>query len=454
MAMSREDISSIGEVSPARLWAWRLLQRVEQDDAYVDRLLEVTLRRVDLTAPDRALLTELVHGVVRWKKRLDFILQAFSRHPIQRYPLPVLTALRLGAYQLLYLDRIPEYAVIHQAVELVKSHGKATAGLVNAILRALQRHRGALPEPTLEDTVRYLSLAHSYPEWIVRRWVARFGPEETVKLLQVQNRRPRLSLRVNQRRMGVEEFLVWLQERGSTAWMSPYVPQAVVVERLAHEVLEEVINQGWASVQDVSSLLVVQLADPQPTMQVIDLCGAPGGKACAIGERLGEEGHLTVVDIHPGRLNIVKREALRLGIADRMSFSVTDARSFQHVPVDLVLLDAPCSGLGTIAKKPDIKWRRRESDIGALAKLQRELLEHAATLVCPGGVLVYSTCTTEPEENEEVVLDFLRRHPEFVLEPAQRWLPVEVCQGGFFQTLPHRHQDCDGAFAARLRRRE
>ncbi len=412
------------------------------------------MRRAGLRTPDRALLTELVHGVVRWKRWLDFVLQAFAEHPLQRYPLPILTALRLGAYQLLYLERVPAYAAVHQMVELVKPYGKAAAGLVNALLRTLQRHREALPEPAAEDVVRYLSLVHSYPEWIVRRWVERFGVEEAVQLLQVQNRRPRLSFRVNLQRVQPEEVLRWLQERGRQAWHSPYTARSVIVENLPYEELQELLGRGWVSVHDVSALLVVELAAVAPGMQVLDLCGAPGGKACAMAEQLGREGHITVVDVHPGRLKVAEREAQRLGVAACMSFVVSDARSLRHDPVDVVLLDAPCSGLGTIAKKPDIKWRRRESDLRALSQLQRELLEHAAELVRPGGVLVYSTCTTEPEENEEVVSQFLQRHAEFVLEPAELWLPASVCREGYLQTLPHRHQECDGAFAARLRRRE
>lgn len=440
-------------ISPARWWAWEILQRVERDGAYLDRVLEVVLRRSELRAPDRALLTELVHGVVRWKRWLDFVLQSFSEHPLQRYPLPILTALRLGAYQLLYLERVPAYAAVHQVVELVKPYGKAAAGLVNALLRALQRQGDALPEPAVVDVVQRLSLLHSYPEWIVRRWVERFGVEEATALLQAQNRRPRLALRVNVWRVRPEAVEQWLHERGRAAWRSPYTARSVIVEHLPYEELRELLERGWVSVHDVSALLVVELAAVRPGMQVLDLCGAPGGKACAMAEHLGPEGHITVVDIHRGRLGVAGREAHRLGVAACMGFLAGDARSLRHVPVDVVVLDAPCSGLGTIAKKPDIKWRRQESDLRMLSQLQRELLEHAATLVRPEGVLVYSTCTTEPEENEEIIADFLQRHAEFVLEPAEQWLPASVCRGGFLQTFPHRHADCDGAFAARLRRR-
>lgn len=444
--------SGAWKLSPARLWAWRVLQRVERDGAYLDRVLEAVLRRSGLAPADRALLTELVHGVVRWKKRLDFIIQAFARHALQRYPLPLLTALRLGVYQLLFLERIPAYAAVDQTVELVKPLGKGAAGLVNAILRALLRSRQRLPEPPAEDVVSFLATVHSYPEWLVRRWVERFGVEEAAQLLEAQNRRPVISLRVNPQRMTADGLVAWLHERGVAAERSAYSDVCVLVERLSHELLQEILQQGWASVQDVSAVLVVELAAVQPGMEVVDLCGAPGGKACALAERLGGQGRITVVDIHAHRLRLVEREAQRLGVRGVMELVVADARQFQHREVDLVLLDAPCSGLGTLAKKPDIKWRRRQEDIPALAQLQRSLLQNAARLVRPGGVLLYSTCTTEPEENEQVVEEFLRCHPEFSLEAAQRWLPEAVCRDGFLQTLPHRHHGCDGAFAARLRR--
>lgn len=440
-------------LSPARQLAWELLLRIERDGAYLDRVTEVALRRARLSAPDRALVGELVHGVVRWRKRLDFFLQACAEHPLRRYPVPVLVALRLGAYQLLFLERIPEHAAVHQAVELVKPLGQRTAGLVNAILRALIRMRDALPEPPGDDPISAIAVLHSYPEWLVRRWVARFGVEETVQLLEAQNRRPALSLRVNPQRRTPEQVLEWLSQQGVAAGLSPYTPSCLVVERLPHGLLWELLQKGWASVQDVSAMLVVELAAVEPGMRIVDLCGAPGGKACALAERLGAGGHVAVVDVHPGRLRLAEREAQRLGIAERMSFHVADARRFRTEAADLVLVDAPCSGLGTIAKKPDIKWRRREEDIPKLVRLQREILHHAVRLVRPGGVLLYSTCTTEPEENEELIADFLQHHPDFELEDAGRYLPAAVCREGFLQTLPHRHANSDGAFAARLRRR-
>ncbi|MDW7996244.1 MAG: methyltransferase domain-containing protein [Bacteroidota bacterium] len=240
--------------------------------------------------------------------------------------------------------------------------------------------------------------------------------------------------------MRPETLLRWLQERSVKAVQSLYVPTCVQVERLPYPLLREVLENGWASIQDVSSVLVVELAAAQPGMQIIDLCGAPGGKACAVAERLHGQGQIAVVDIHPRRLQLAEREAQRLGVATLMSFHVADARRFRYELADIVLLDAPCSGLGTIAKKPDIKWRRRKEDIAPLVQLQRDILHNAAQLVRPGGVLLYSTCTIEPEENQEVVWDFLQRHPEFVLEEADRWLPAVVCCDGFLQTLPHRHE--------------
>jgi 16S rRNA (cytosine967-C5)-methyltransferase len=358
----------------------------------------------------------------------------------------------LGAYQLLFLERVPEYAAVHQSVELVKPLGRETAGLVNAILRALLRRRSHLPEPDAADPVRYHAIVQSYPEWLVRRWFARFGPQEAVQLLQVQNRRPKTTLRVNRQRIQPAELLQWLGSHGVVATPSPYVPHCIVAEQLPYELLQALLQHGWASVQDVSAVLVVELAAVQPGHHIVDLCGAPGGKACAMAERLQGSGHITVVDIHPNRLRLVAREAQRLGVASVLSLRAADARTVRCEPADVVVLDAPCSGLGTLAKKPDIKWRRRERDIYELASLQRQLLENAARLVRPGGVLIYSTCTTEPEENDAVVNDFLQQHPEFQLEPADQRLPAVVCREGFLQTLPHRHQDCDGAFAARLRR--
>jgi 16S rRNA (cytosine967-C5)-methyltransferase len=438
-------------VSPARRIAWELLLRIERDRAYADRLLESTLRRHRLEERERALLTELLHGVLRWKRRLEFLLQRLLQNELRYYPLPLRVALAMGVYQLLFLERIPPYAVVHQMVELVKPLGTGAARLVNAVLRqALREYAGKELQP--EALGADVATWYSYPDWIARRWCERFGCEETIALMQAQNQRPPTTLRVNPQRNSPEELLRWLIAKGATAGISPYCAQCIVAEQLLHEQLQEVLQRGWASVQDVSAVLIVQLADVQPGMRVIDLCAAPGGKSCALAERLGGEGVLEVVDVHPGRLRLVEQEARRLGVAAPMRFHVADARTVSLAPADCVLADVPCSGLGTIAKKPDIKWHRREEDISALVQLQWEILQNAARLVRPGGVLLYSTCTIEPEENEQQVERFLREHPEFTVEPATQWLPEVVCRDGMLQTLPHRHAHCDGAFAVRLRR--
>lgn len=438
----------------ARGLAVKILTRIEQSDAYLDKLLNSELGNQELNDPDRRLLTELTTGILRWQARLDWVLTGFYHGEFSKCIPVVKNALRVALYQILFLDKIPHAAAVNESVEIVKRlKGERSASVVNGVLRSVIRRLDAItyPEQT-SDISRYLSIMYSHPQWMVRRWLLRYNTEGTTALMKANNSRPHLSLRVNPMRGPVDELIEQLRERGLTPKPSSYLPNLLTIEGLSGIGADKLFQEGWYTIQDEGAVLASRLADAQPGMRVIDLCAAPGGKSTAMAEAMKGQGEIISVDKYDSKLRLIATAAERLGFAGIIHPTAGDARTIELPPADVVLVDAPCSGLGVLSKKPDIKWKRAPEDIDAMAELQRAILENAATLVKPGGHLVYSTCTIEPAENQDVVVAFLAAHPEFELVPADTVLPSSVVEDGYLQTLPHRH-GMDGTFGARLRKR-
>lgn len=434
----------------ARARAVRQLLRIEEDAAYVGFAGEAA---EDARAARQT--TDYVAGVTRWRRWLDFLLAQFYRGDYDAMEAPLRQILRIGAYDLL-LTRTPPHAAVHEAVELAKHVLRPGAGrLANGILRTLQRQRDDLPQPQTGDAAEDLAIRHSHPTWIARRWLRRFGPADTEALLRHNNRRPAYGLRPNLLRTDAEAFREALAAEGVEHVPSPYLSDFVRAERLQPVVRAGWLEDGRCAVQDESAGLVVRLLDPQPGETVIDTCAAPGGKALYAAERMQNDGRLIALDIHENRLRLVRTAAEAHG-ASIIRTEAADARTLARrtdLPsADRVLVDAPCSGLGVLARRADLRWQRQPEDVPALTALQDDLLDAATTHVRPGGLLVYSTCTLAPEENEERVAAFLDRHAGFRLEPAPAHLPRAVVTArGTLATLPHRH-GIDGAFGARLRR--
>jgi 16S rRNA (cytosine967-C5)-methyltransferase len=431
--------------------AVKILNRIERTDSYLDKLLDVELRSDELNDLDKRFLTELTHGVVRWKTRLDFIIEQFCKNKFAMQDPNIRNAMRVALYQILFLSKIPHPAAVNEAVEFVKKiRGQKAANLVNAVLRNIIRNLNKLPTPDHEtDPVQYLSIMYSHPSWMVKRWVDRYGLYETEQLLSANNERPTIVVRANTLKITADELVKLFEERNIRNTRSKYLENFIKVGHLSGIYNLDLFEKGYFSVQDESSGLVVKLLDPKPGETVIDLCSAPGGKTTFIGELMKNQGKIIAVDKYEHRLNLVKQSCERLGV-ENVEFIPKDALEVDVEPADKVLVDAPCSGLGVIQKKPDIKWQRELSDIRNLAKTQIELLEKASKLVKNGGVIVYSTCTIEPEENIEVVKEFLSRHPEFKIDDARNYLPSDIVNGeGCMETYPHKH-DMDGGFAVRL----
>jgi 16S rRNA (cytosine967-C5)-methyltransferase len=441
-----------------RLLALRVLERVQRAGAWADVLLHASLARSGLAAPDRAFATDLVYGTLRWRGRIDHLLGRCLERPLDKLEPLVASALRLGAYQILFAERVPTSAAVDESVRCVRAAGVERAtGLVNAVLRRLAAQDEHLALPTLEaDALGHLTHALSLPEWLAARWLEALGPDEAAALARACNEPPPLVIRANPQRGGVAELLAELRPRFPQAAACRFARHGVQLGRRGNAAVDPAFLAGRFSVQDEGSQLVVALLDPRPGERVLDTCAAPGGKATAIAERVGKSGEVLALDRHAGRLDLVRRAARRLQLESIACVARDATRRLADLgDFDRVLVDAPCSGLGTLRRNPDARWRVRPSDPSRLAETQRLLLRRAASALRPQGALVYSTCTLLPEENEGVVEAFLRESPDFVLaSPLEA--PEEVRDlmdaDGFLRCWPQRH-DTDGFFAARLERR-
>jgi 16S rRNA (cytosine967-C5)-methyltransferase len=450
-----------GAPSAARQLALRVLERVERERAYSDVLLHALLVRGELHAADRAFATELVQGTLRWRGRLDFLLARVLDRGLDELEPLVASALRLGAYQIaIGHARTPPEVAVDEAVRCVRAAGaERVTGLVNAVLRRLAAEHAGIAFPDLErDPLGHLTHALSLPAWLAERWLGIFGPDEAAALARASNEVPPLVVRANRLRTDRDALLAELRARFPEAEPCRLARDGIRLGRRGNPALDPAFLAGHFTVQDEASQLVAALVDPRPGERVLDLCAAPGGKATALAERLAGRGEVVAIDRHERRLALVVQQARRLGIgnlrcaardATRPLVDLAAERAF-----DRALVDAPCSGLGTLRRNPDARWRVAASDPARLAETQLAILRQAAAAVVPGGVLVYSTCTLLPEENESTVKAFLAEAPHFRLAAPEQ-TPSEaralVGPDGFLRTLPHRH-DADGFFAARLER--
>ncbi len=405
-------------------------------------------RTAKLDARDRRWVRELVYGTLRRRARIDAFLDARIRGGMVRLDADLLDLLRLGASQLLFMESVPAYAAIAQTVELAKRrHGIGASKLANAVLRRLDRERETLALPKLSDPLDALALEGSHPRWLVARWAARWGIAETERLLDANNREAPLVARPYH---AVREQLeAMFESAGIHVGEAPLVRDSIVLSSPVSSLTElGPFRQGLFHMQDPASTLVTQYACVPTGATAADLCAAPGGKSVELSRAAA---NVLSSDVSFARLQRVVENARRLEI-DSMHAYVADARFPAIRPVDFVLVDAPCTGTGTFRRHPDARWRLKVSDLAVMAALQKSILRAAADCVKPGGVLVYSTCSLEPEENDQQIEHFLNEHPGWRLDPPPEGVvPSGVLDLGVLRVLPHRH-GTDGAFAARLRR--
>lgn len=446
----------------AREAALKALREVDEKGAYANLALEGVLERHPMEPRERALATELVYGTSRRRNTLDWAIDRFASRPVAQTTVWIRNILRMGAYQLLYLDKIPVSAACNEAVELAKRYGHGgTVKFVNGVLRALARSAATLHFPdSNQDLVGHLALRHSHPAWMVERWLKRYGLDETVALLEANNNTPPITLRANRLRTNRDGLRQALEAEGVESHETNLSPDGLTIKGVGSLTRLKAYQDGLFAVQDESSMLVAPVVAPKPGQVVIDLASAPGGKATHLAELMGNQGKIIAVDVHEHRLDLVKENCRRLGV-EIVGTVTADAREVGELfagQADAILVDAPCSGLGVLARRPDARWKKDPADIPGLVALQQEILESAARCLKPGGTLVYSTCTIEPDENQGVVGEFLGRHSEF--EPVDLWpyLPVglwreNTLSKGYVQLMPHIH-GTDGFFIARLRKRD
>ena len=452
-------------MTPARTAAYRVLRAVFGGDDLPDALARFRDALGD--ERDRALVTEIATGTLRWLGALDRVIEQVADRPTTRLDDEVLTVLRLGAYQLLYLERVPAAAAVHESVTLVRRVGKASAaGLVNAVLRGIAKtaHSPPLPsEPSGTDTrevhLAYLSVTCSHPRWLVERWLDRYGFPRTLAWVRFNNTPPTLTLRANRLRTTPVALARLLGEYDVRTEPTRFSRDGLTV--LAGNPLRTpLFGKGLFQVQDEASQLVAELTAAQPGDRVWDACAAPGGKTTSIAAAMGQTGTLVASDLRPARLRLLRRTLDQMG-ATTVGVVRLDLRRlppFQPV-FDCVLIDAPCSGLGTIRRDPEIRWRRQAADLARFAGDQLTMVSHASRVVRPGGRLVYATCSSEPEENENVVDAFLADHtdfdpvgPDILRSPPSEGLRDTLDEHGRLSTAPDTH-GLEAFFAVVLRRR-
>lgn len=444
----------------ARRMAVHMLTRVEVEGAYANLLLQKNILRLT-DSRDRQFVTLLVNGTLKHRLTLDYALRRHLSKPMSSLPHEVRAILRIGAFQLLYVDKVPPAVAVNESVELAKEFPKFT-GLVNVVLRKVMEKGWDFPWPDLKhEPVRYFSVRYSHPEWMIQRWLKRWGTEETEALCKANNEPSQTWIRTNTLKISRESLRDRLSEEGITVELGTRVPESLWIKDFGSLDQLESFREGLFTVQDESSQLVAHVVDPKPGQFVLDACGAPGGKTTHLAQMMQDEGEILAFDIHAHKLKLIDQLAQKLGIKI-IQTQLGDARDLPGVRLrsqDCVLVDAPCSGLGVIRRRADLRWQKEEQDLQEFPPLQLAILERAASCVKDGGALIYSTCTTEPEENFELVKKFRSAHPEFEPVNLVDALPftleeprdIQQASKGMIQLMPHRH-GMDGFFLAKFRR--
>lgn len=437
--------------------AMDLLDAIEKNQSYSNLLLNTTIEKNNISSLDTGLLTELTYGTLQRRMALDFFLKPFIKNS-KKLEKWVLQLLRVTLYQMIYLDKIPDRAAIFEAVEIAKKRGhKGIAGMVNGVLRSIQRE--GLPSlDVVSDPIERLSIETSHPEWLVKRWVSQFGMERTKEMCEVNLTAPMQTARVNLTKTTIRECIEDLDEEGFLIEKSPIIPEAIRALK-GNLAFSRAFKKGMITIQDESSMLAAYALAPNENELILDACAAPGGKSTHIAETMKLTGGVISLDLHEHKVKLINENAKRLGLGNIRTIAMDSRNAGEHFEkeyFDRILLDAPCSGLGVMRRKPDMKYTKKEQDLNQLSTIQQNLLKSVSPLVKKGGILVYSTCTVDKEENENTVFTFLQEHPEFEVDVTLKERMPEAIQPlvteGFLQILP---QDfgSDGFFIACLRKK-
>ncbi|HWR61362.1 MAG TPA: 16S rRNA (cytosine(967)-C(5))-methyltransferase RsmB [Clostridia bacterium] len=446
------------KTDPARDAAVKTVYRVLREGGYSNIAVRQELEEGNLGRLDKALVTEIVNGTLRNLNRIDWIKSQFvKKNNIDPWMEDIL---RCGIYQIIFLDRVPDSAVCNESAELARSHGhEGTVKFVNGVLRNVSRNKDKLVYPDRNrEYIKYLSVFYSHPEWMVRKWVKDYGRDFTEALLQADNEVPPFTIRCNSLKYGRQELMHILAEEGIECSEGRLNPEAISIRGTSSIEEKNSFRKGYYQVQDESSMLVAHIVDPRPGEAVLDMCSAPGGKTTHMAELMENKGEIVARDIHPHKLKLVEESCGRLGISI-VRTELYNARELDESALerfDRVLLDAPCSGLGVIRRKPDLRWKKEPDNFRELPALQKEMLELASKYVKSGGSLIYSTCTINKTENLMVVRDFLSGNTGFHLVSLEGLIPdsliSEQAREGYLELFPNIH-GTDGFFIAKLGKR-
>lgn len=452
------------DIDIPRETAVKILYDIDKNGAYSNISLSKHLSGGNFKDIDRAFITELVYGILKWKLTIDFIISSFSKIKPKKISPWILNILRTGVYQILFTDKVPVSAACNESVKLAKKYGHAASSkYVNGVLRNISRNKDAIKYPDRKDNLsEFLSVNYSHPIWMVNEWLKRFGEEFTEDLLKSNNETPHFTIRANTLKISGDNLKKSLEEEGFEVDFGLYDKDALVIKNPGP--LQEIddFKRRYFQVQDESSMLVGRVLNPQPGDFVLDVCSAPGGKATHLAQLMNNRGRIIARDIHKHKIELIDQAVKRLG-TDIIKAEVFDAALFDEKlegRVDKVLVDAPCTGLGIIRRKPDIKWTRKKEDKNEIIKLQKKILSASSKYVRKGGIIVYSTCTIEPEENEHVIEDFLKNNGDYYLEDAWGNLPEKIKdlsqnfneKKEYVQLYPNKHK-VDGFFIAKLKKR-
>ena len=442
----------------SRELALKILYQVNEEGAYANLALDKALFPCTWLDPrDRGLITEIVYGSVKNMGRLDYVLNQFASTKVKKMDKWTRNILRMALYQILYLDKVPDSAAVNEAVKLAKHYGHVDK-FVNAVLRNILRGMDTIQWPDKEkDPVQYLMVQYSFPQWMVERFIRQYSVEQAEQLCAYYNQPAPMWIRTNTLKTTRAALKQQLEAKGLSVTESRYTPEGLKIENAVNLHQLEAFQQGLFTVQDESSMLVALAAEPAPGQRVLDVCSAPGGKATHMAQLMKNQGTIYACDIHQHRLDLIAENCRRLGITnvELVQQDGTKLTKRWQEPFDVVLCDVPCSGLGVLGRRPDARWSKESADIAGLCNIQKKILEQAAQLVMPGGTLIYSTCTIAPEENQEMVEQFLQDHPDYMLDETLTdcWLNMDKGEAGYVQFLPF-VDDMDGFFIARMVRRE
>lgn len=447
------------KLNGARDVALEILTRVDENQSYSNLELKNVLSSQQLNQQDIGLVTELVYGTIQRRLTLDTVISRFVKGGTKKLQPWVLNLLRMSLYQVRYLDRVPDRAAVHEAVEIAKRKGhQGISSLVNGVLRNVLRQPETWTDVPKGSIAEQIAYDESHPVWLVKRWLKLYGEEAARAICHTNNLPPHTSVRVNRLKISREDLLGQLQGELPEVTASTLSPDGLVVS--GHAAGTSWFQDGFMTIQDESSMLVAPALQVKPGLRVLDACAAPGGKTTHLAEMMDNQGEIVACDVHPHKRELVAHTAKRLGITIVKTL-VSDAADLPKQDIglfDRILLDAPCTGLGVIRRKPDIKWNKQEQDIKDIAKVQFELISQVSKLLKPGGLMVYSTCTIEPEENQDLIERFLQQNEEYELDQSLSLdLPDAVKelagQKGYVQILPHQFSS-DGFFISRIRRKE